>query len=126
GSPCYMSPEQMRSVRDVDARTDIWSLGVTLFELLSGELPFRGQSLVELYAEIKSRQPLGLRSRCPDLPEELEAIVGRCLEFERDHRYAGARELARALLPFAPSRRTSYALRAAEEPAKRTTAVAER
>lgn len=101
GSPCYMSPEQMQSARDVDVRTDVWSLGVTLCELLTGELPFRGQSLVELYSEIKSEQHLSLRSRWPDLPCELEAILVRCLRFDRQLRFPSVSALARALAPFA-------------------------
>jgi serine/threonine protein kinase len=97
GSPCYMSPEQMESARDVDRRTDIWALGVTLCELVTGHLPFEGQSLVQIYALIKS----GLRLRWPeDAPRGLEAVIRKCLEPERDRRYASVRELQAALAPF--------------------------
>jgi serine/threonine-protein kinase len=68
GSPCYMSPEQMESARDVDARTDIWALGVTLCELVTGRLPFEGQSLVQVYSRIKSGGRLRLRDSSPHLP----------------------------------------------------------
>lgn len=110
GSPCYMSPEQMQSARDVDLRTDIWSLGVTLCELATGQLPFHGQSLVELYAVIKSQEPLRLRSRCPDLPEGLETVLLKCLEVERTLRFGSVNALATALVPFGPHRSTSYVL----------------
>jgi serine/threonine-protein kinase len=97
GSPCYMSPEQMESARDVDHRTDIWALGVTLCELVTGHLPFEGQSLVQIYALIKS----GLRIRWPEgAPSGLEAVIRKCLEPERDLRYGSVRELQAALAPF--------------------------
>jgi serine/threonine protein kinase len=108
GSPCYMSPEQMQSARDIDVRTDVWSLGVTLFELVTGELPFRGQSVVELHAETKSQQPLCLQIRWPDLPAGLEAVLSRCLQFDRQLRFQSVSELALALLPFASNRTGSY------------------
>jgi eukaryotic-like serine/threonine-protein kinase len=111
GSPCYMSPEQMQSARDIDVRTDIWSLGITLYELVTGELPFRGQSLVELYSEAKSQQPLCLRSRWPALPAGLEAVLSRCLQFDRQLRFPSVSELARALLPFASNRTGAYVQR---------------
>jgi eukaryotic-like serine/threonine-protein kinase len=113
GSPCYMSPEQMQSARDVDARTDIWALGVTLCELVTGQLPFQGASLVELYATIRSRAPLLLRSRFPELPVELEAVLLRCFEFDREHRFSSTGALASALLPFAPNPWASYVQRVA-------------
>src|SRR5580658_1309142 len=73
GSPCYMSPEQMESARDVDHRTDIWALGVTLCELITGRVPFEGQSLVQVYARIKSS---GARVRLgDDVPRGLRAVI---------------------------------------------------
>jgi serine/threonine-protein kinase len=101
GSPCYMSPEQMRNARTVDARTDIWSLGVVLFELLSGALPFDGESLPELCGSVICDPPRSLRDFRPDLPDGLEAAVDRCLQKSRDDRFADIAELARALESFA-------------------------
>jgi serine/threonine-protein kinase len=101
GSAQYMSPEQMLSTRDVDARTDIWSLGVVLFELSAGQLPFPAKTVTQACALIMSTPPPLLRSLVPDAPPELEAIVQRCLEKDRDRRFATVRELMVALRPFA-------------------------
>ena len=79
GSPYYMSPEQMRSARDVDHRTDIWSLGVILFELLAGRPPFQGDSLPELLTSIMTDSTPSLLGLRPELPPALEQVVLRCL-----------------------------------------------
>lgn len=105
GSPHYVSPEQIRSTRDVDHRTDLWSLGVVLYELLGGRMPFvEDHSLTSLIAEILEKPHRPLRDLRPDLPAELIAVVERCLEKDRDKRFQSAAELAVALLPFAPKR----------------------
>jgi serine/threonine protein kinase len=100
GSPSYMSPEQLRSTRDVDARTDIWSLGVVLHELLSGHLPFGAQSTAELCVKIMTTAPPPLGAVRPDVPQGLAAIVLRCLEKDPAHRFPSVGELALALGAF--------------------------
>jgi serine/threonine protein kinase len=80
GSPRYMSPEQMRSSRTIDARADIWALGVILHELVTGAAPFDGTTMPDLLAAILQDPPPPLRLHRPDAPQELEAIVAKCLE----------------------------------------------
>src|SRR6187402_3573915 len=104
GSPVYMSPEQIRSSEHVDARTDIWSLGCVLFELLTGTVAFNEPSLMQLSAAILEHDPVPLRELVPDAPIELEDVVLRCLEKDVDKRYGNIAELAIALYPFAPRR----------------------
>jgi tRNA A-37 threonylcarbamoyl transferase component Bud32 len=104
GSPFYMSPEQMVESRDVDARTDIWALGVILYELLAGKVPFSGDTVPEVCARIAARSPPPLRDLRVDVPAELEAVVSKCLEKDRQQRYRDVAELAAALFPFAPQR----------------------
>jgi serine/threonine protein kinase len=102
GSPLYMSPEQMRSAKSVDARTDIWSLGAILYELLSGLPPFTGESLPEVCVNIMNTPPAALYAVRPDLPPRLEGVILCCLEKDRQNRYANIAELAIALAEFAP------------------------
>jgi serine/threonine-protein kinase len=113
GSPCYMSPEQLRSTASVDHRTDLWSLGVTLFELLAGRCPFDGtQPMADLVVSILERPAPDVRAARPEIPEALAAIVARCLARDRDARFQSAAEVARALLPFAPEHARETAERA--------------
>ena len=102
GSPLYMSPEQMQSSRDVDARTDIWALGVVLYEFLSGRVPFTGNTMAEIIIQVATHSPASVRALRPDLPKGLEGVVHRCLEKDRGRRYRHIGELAVALLPYAP------------------------
>jgi serine/threonine-protein kinase len=104
GSPHYMSPEQMQSSRAVDARTDIWSLGVILYELLAGEVPFSGDTLPEVCVKIATQQPPPLRDRRPDAPGGIEEVILKCLKKDRLARYSNVAELAVALAPFGPKR----------------------
>jgi serine/threonine protein kinase len=102
GSPLYMSPEQMVSAKFVDARTDIWSLGVTLFELVTGERPFGGESLTELIANVLQKPPLSLRQLRADISPDFDAALARTLEKERERRYPSVAEFAAAIAPFGP------------------------
>lgn len=104
GSPLYMSPEQMQSPKDVNAQADIWALGVILHELLTGTAPFAGDTLPEICFKIAMNPPVPLRSRRPDAPGQLEAIILRCLEKDRGARYPHVGELAIALSRFGSAR----------------------
>lgn len=97
GSPRYMSPEQVRSTKRVDVRTDVWSLGVVLYELLSGEVPFAGDTAGAILAAIVADDPPPLRPRVPGVSPGLEAIVLRCLEKDRERRTQSVDELAARL-----------------------------
>lgn len=102
GSPLYMSPEQMRSARDVDARTDIWSLGVVLFEMLTGQLPFMADTMPQLCALVlEERAPLVTQLR-PDLPSVLADVIARCLEKNRQDRFDDVAQLAAAIAQVVP------------------------
>ena len=101
GSPLYMAPEQMVSTRDVDARADIWALGVVLYQLLAATAPFSGDTMTELCARILQEPPPPLSNVRSDVHPGLEAALLRCLEKERDRRYASVAELVTALAPFA-------------------------
>src|ERR1019366_7297377 len=108
GSPVYMSPEQMESARDVDERTDVWALGVTLCELITGKLPFSGQSLVHVYFSIASDKPLRLLEWSPGLPRGLESAILKSLERDREKRFRSVNELARAIAAFGAHASSAY------------------
>ena len=113
GSPIYMSPEQLRSTRDVDGKTDIWALGVVLYEMLTGREPFVAQTLPQLCAMILEGTPLGPRSLRSDIPVELEQVVLRCLQKSPLARYESVAELSQALVPFGSEEASASAERAA-------------
>jgi serine/threonine protein kinase len=102
GTPYYMSPEQIKSARAVDARTDVWSLGVVLYELLTGRRPFEAESLPAVFVVIANDPPAPLRKVRPEVPAALEQVVLACLEKEPAKRVQSIGELARRLAPFAP------------------------
>ncbi len=104
GSPLYMSPEQMKSSRDVDHRTDIWALGVILYEALTGEPPFVGNSIPQLSAKILLEDARPVSEVRATVPKALSDVTMRALQKQPDKRFANVSELALALLPFAPSR----------------------
>jgi serine/threonine-protein kinase len=100
GSPCYQSPEQMENACDVDERSDIWSLGLVLFELLTGQCPFEAESIQETCWKVLQGPRPSLRATRPDVDAGLEAVVQRCLELDRSKRFASVKQLAAALRPF--------------------------
>lgn len=104
GSPQYMAPEQLRNAKKVDARTDVWSVGVMLYELLTGAAPFSGSSFGELFAAILEQTPAPMRDSRPEIDPDLEAVVARCLKRDPAVRFENVAELGRALAPHAPPR----------------------
>ncbi len=101
GSPYYMAPEQIADSRSVDVRADVYSVGVMLYETLSGRLPFDAESLSQLFAKIVSERPTPLDELCPSLPPGLSDLVARAMEPEPRERFATVRALATALESFA-------------------------
>ena len=100
GSPVYMSPEQLRNAKDIDARADLWSLGVVAYELLTGKPPFDGDGVGEIFAAILEKDAEPLHTKNWRLPPELSAIIAKCIERKPEDRWADAAELAKALKPY--------------------------
>ncbi len=113
GSPTYMSPEQIRSAKTVDHRTDVWSLGVVLFRLLTQSTPFVGQGAMAMCSSILNDPPQSPRALRPELPLALEEVILRCLEKDPARRYPDMTELGRALAAFAPDGVTAARFRTA-------------
>jgi eukaryotic-like serine/threonine-protein kinase len=114
GTPLYMSPEQIQSTDDVDAKSDIWSLGMVLYELLAGAPAFEAETLEELLALIQHAALPPLAARRSDVPEGLAEILSRCMKKDPGERFQNVGELAVALLPFAPKRSRICAERACQ------------
>jgi serine/threonine-protein kinase len=104
GTPNFMSPEQLRATRDVDLRSDVWSLGATLYALLTAKAPFEGTSTAETTVNVLTAAPVPVCVRRRDLPPEMDRIVLTCLEKDPAHRFASMRALADALVAFASPR----------------------
>ncbi len=114
GTPLYMSPEQVRSARNVDGRTDIWSLGAILYELIAGIPAFGGNTVSNITAQILEATPGSLTLLRAGVPPKLDKIVLKALAKKAEHRYADVAELAAALAPFAEDRGAQLAQRAAK------------
>jgi serine/threonine protein kinase len=97
GSAPYMSPEQIAGAQDLDGRSDVWSTGVLMYELLTGRKPFRGEGLTTVLSGILREQPEPIEKFTPGLPQALLNVVAKALEKDRDRRYQTAEELGREL-----------------------------
>jgi len=100
GSPNYMSPEQLRAARLADARSDIWSLGAILYELLCGRVPFVAETLTQLCSMVLTEHPRPMHELRSDIPPQLSHVIARCLEKDPAARFQTVHELVAALAPF--------------------------
>jgi len=112
GTPLYMAPERIRDPSSSDPRSDIWSLGALLSELLTGIPPFDADTVREVCQRVLHGEPSGIRVRRPDVPIPLERIVIRCLEKQPEARFTDVAALAAALARFAPPGSWELAVRA--------------
>jgi serine/threonine protein kinase len=102
GTVAYMSPEQARG-DEVDQRTDLWSLGVVLYEMLTGELPFKGDRDVSIIYSIVHEEPKSIKVRKPPVPVELQQVIARTLKKDREDRYGSAEEMLKDLKAYQTS-----------------------
>jgi serine/threonine-protein kinase len=100
GSPLYMAPEQMQLSKSVDARVDIWALGVILFELVTGRPPFQSEALTDLAIKVYTEPTPSARALRPSMPAGLDQVIATCLAKDRAGRFANISELAIALKDF--------------------------
>ncbi len=100
GTPAYMSPEHARGWSDLDQRSDLFSMGIILYELLTGICPFDGPNYNAVIAQLLTERPPPPKAHRPDLPVELEAVIQRALSKDREERYQNASEMFDDLLPF--------------------------
>jgi serine/threonine-protein kinase len=114
GTPLYMSPEQVRSADAVDTRSDIWSLGMVIYELLTGSIPFAASTITEACAAILEARFVPVSEYRKDLPPGFEAVLDKCLARDTSARFQNMAEVAVAFMPFAPRRARVCAERAAE------------
>ena len=108
GSPRFMAPEQLVSSRDVDARADVWALGVTLYELLTGHPAFQGNTMAEIHVAVLQHEPRRLAELRPDVPVSIEGAISGCLRKDPAQRWPNVAALAAALEPSAPSHARRY------------------
>jgi serine/threonine-protein kinase len=94
GTPHYMAPEQVTDRLGVDARADVWAIGVILWELVVGEAPFQGPTAMDVLRQVKVKEVPPLRERAPDAPRELEELVAACTKRDKTARMADASQLA--------------------------------
>ncbi len=121
GSPSYTAPEQILDPKSVDARADVWGIGVTFYTLLAGARPFAGDTPIQTYMMVLNATPVPLAELRPDLPPELASAFMRCLEKDRAARWNDVAELALALEPFAGPTAVGIAERVAHRLADRDT-----
>jgi len=98
GTPDYMSPEQARGLRDIDRRTDVYSMGVILYEMLTDRLPFESENVGDLIVMVTTQPPTPVHEHRPDIPDDLAAVIEKAMRKDREERFHDAREMRHALM----------------------------